>query len=130
MKQVGAQHTFALETDLLRNALGGAVVRIGDQLESLQLKVFEPVLTDETKGSRGHTATSRFTGTPVADVTRARAVDSHPDRSDDASTFSDRQLLAVARDLSPDEGARVFVRIGTRDEGNPPLNVGVVACGD
>ena len=40
MGQMGTQHTFALETDFLGNALGCMVVRIGDQLEPLQPEVF------------------------------------------------------------------------------------------
>jgi hypothetical protein len=47
MREVGAQHTFALETDLLRNALGRVVLRIGDQLEPLQPEIFECVLAEK-----------------------------------------------------------------------------------
>jgi hypothetical protein len=42
MPQVSAQHALALEADFLGNALRGDVVRIGDQLEPLELRLVEP----------------------------------------------------------------------------------------
>ena len=131
MSQVRAQHSFALETDLLRNALGREVVRIGDQLEPLQPQVFERVLGEKPKCSRSDTTTARFAGAPVADVTCARVVDAHPDRSDDASILDDRELLrADPRNLSLDERARICLCIRARNCGNPVVDLGVVARGD
>jgi len=132
MKEVGAQHTFAPEADLLRNTLRSVVVRIGDQLEPLQPEVVECLPGEKPKRACRDTSSASFGGAPVPDVAGTRLIDGHPDRSDDISTFGDRVLLLTnPRDLSPNEGACVFVRIRTRDDGNPLLDLGVTTrCDD
>jgi len=131
MRQMRAQHSFALETHFLGNSLGCVVVRVRNELEPLEAEVFESVLREKPQRPRRHTTTSSFPGAPVADVTCARAVDAHPDRPDNASSLGDGELLrADPRDLSLDEGARVFIGVGARNRGNPMMDLGVVARAD
>src|SRR2546421_12539748 len=128
MEQVGAQNTLALEPDLLSNPLRSAVVRVGDQLEPLESEIFERVLAEKPKCSSRYTTASRVGGAPIADVAGARIVHAHSDRSDDTSPLGNGELLAPdSRNLPLDERARVFLRVGTRDDRNPVLNLGVVA---
>jgi len=120
-----------LEPDFLSYALGCMVVRIGDQLEPLQPEVFERVLAEKAKRARGDAPTSSFACAPVADVTRARVVDPHSDRPDDASVLGDRELLCTdPRNLSLDESARIRFRVWARDGRDPVVDLGVVAGSD
>jgi hypothetical protein len=41
MAEVGPEHTLAPEADLLGNALGRCVLRVGDELDALQSEVLE-----------------------------------------------------------------------------------------
>ncbi len=47
-----AQHALALEADLLGDALGRDVVRIGDEIDALQLELVERVTREEPKRAR------------------------------------------------------------------------------
>src|SRR5438128_2780433 len=128
MEQVGAQHPFALEPNLLRDALRTTVVRVGDQLEPLESEIFECVVAEKPKGSSRHTSPSRIADAPIADVPGVRIVHAHADRSDDTPAFGDRELLpSDPGNLSEDEGSGIVLRIGPWDDGNPVLDVGVVA---
>jgi hypothetical protein len=131
MGQMGPENTFTLETHLLRNPLGCMVLRVPDQLEALQPEIFECVFAEKAKRARGNPPTSSLSGAPVADVTRPRVVDVHPDRSDDSSILDDRELLrSDPRNLSLDEGACISLCIRARDCRNPVVNVDVIARGD
>ena len=46
------QHAFALESDLLGDALRRAVLRIGHELDALELELLERVPREQSKGAR------------------------------------------------------------------------------
>ena len=54
-----AKDAFALEPDLLGDALGRDVVRIGDEIETLELEVVERVTREQAQRSRADSPTAR-----------------------------------------------------------------------
>src|SRR6266487_1484198 len=88
------------------------------------------MLAEKPERSSSHAAPTSVRRTPVADVTSTEIVDLHSNRAHDTFTRSDGELVGPSRDISPDEGARVVLRIRARDDRNPMLNLRVVARRD
>ena len=83
--EVRAEDALALEADLLRAALRGDVVRVGDQLEPLELELVEAPAREQPERSGAQAPPSCGRCDPVADPTTvAVRVHAHPDRADDA----------------------------------------------
>lgn len=124
-----AQYAFTLESDLLRNALRGVVVRICDQLEPLEPEVLERVSAEKAKGSSRQTAPASLRSAPVTDVTVAQGVvRCEADRTNDASVLGYCELpVPDPRDLTAHKGTRVLLRIRAGDVRDPMLNLTVVA---
>ena len=51
---MGAQHAFALESDLLGDPLGRDVVGIGDQIEALKVELLERVAREKPQRTSAH----------------------------------------------------------------------------
>lgn len=129
MWEVGAQDAFSLESHLHSHSLGGKVVGVSDQLEPSEAKVIEGVSAKHAKCAGGDPSTPCVAGAPVADVPITRSIHSHTHRADDEPLLFHSEAVRTEAKLVRHEGARVVLGIGTGNDRDPALYLGILARG-
>ena len=126
-----AKDTLALKAHLLGDALGGNVLRIGDEVDALEPKSHEGMTREQAQRMRADPPSAGVGGDPVAQPTSVVVhVEAEPDPSDDTTADLDRESLMVRTNLAADESQRIVAGVRRRDRRNPPRDVLVIATGD
>jgi len=93
MPKVVAQDALALEADLLGDALRGAVVGIGDEVDALQPELIECVARQNAQGARTGALAPSGRSDPVAD---SRSILVSVDTYADSPTTRPSSSMAIA----------------------------------
>src|SRR4029453_7223803 len=104
MPEMRAQNTFTVEADFLRDTLGCHVVRVGDELEALELDLVEPPSGKQPESPRADPLATRLARDPVPDPSSVvHRVHRHADCTGEDVVADDCERVLVRRHLLADE---------------------------
>jgi len=131
MAQVRAEHTFTLEADFLGDSLRRHVVGICDEIESLQVKLFQPMAGKEAERSGTDTVPTSRGGHPVSDAPAVvDRIDLHADSSNHSASERNRKRVLHGPHVAANECQGVCFCVRRGNDRDPPLDLRVVALGD
>ncbi len=114
MAKVRSEHALSPKPHLLRNTLRSRVVRIGDELEPLELELLESPPGEKPQRAAAHTSSASPGDDPVADVAAVpERVDAHVDGAEQRTCLHVRDCERMTAGIARQALAHVGIGVGT-----------------